>query len=453
MDNKEKIINDVPKEIEAQVLENEINDVSIPDKSIQDKLTPDNTPDNTQFPKNPSLPKESDFSNEKVVKEKQGKTLKKDVFSNNININSYNINNHDINNSLNDISTNNFNNLNTSYNNINSSFNNINLSYQQNTSINNQEDILKGKEESLQQVVRVNINDLYRNQPVMNEQRAITIQVPKSLEDWIENHSKKALENPISPETPPSYIPVLETTEDLDEIITPKRSVSCRARNHNNVRQIKTINQSQSLLPPINHNNINNSMNHNSINYNSMNHSINHSSRNNSSSYRKHQISRQSQMIYLSDHEHFPHRSQGNISIDTESLRRLQKGIPKFQMCSYKQCEFIATDRCEKCYDPLCLNHVKRFYYTIHMFSGKNLCINCFRKMARSYLWFYLSIGIFATVVLIVTITNSDFRNKVNYIHKYIIYFILSVISLFSFYLTHHCSSLVNASITSPPTY
>ncbi|OUM63673.1 hypothetical protein PIROE2DRAFT_9746 [Piromyces sp. E2] len=427
MDNKEKIQNSMSKEkdIHIEVLENENFDVSIQSSS--------------QFPKNPSLPKESDFSSEKIIKEKQGKSSKKDLSLNEININSLSINNHSVNNihnSLNNINTNSFNNMNTSFNN---SLNNINHSFQQNTSTNNQDNILKGKEESLQQVIRINLNNLYNNPPVMNDQRILTTQVPKSIEDWIENHSKKALENPISPETPPSYIPVLETTEDLDEIITPKRSVSCRARNHNTLRQMKVMNQSQNLLPPPNpNNNVNNSMNH--------------SSRHNSSTSRKHQLSRQSPMIHISENEHYHHRS-GNISIDTDSLRRLQKGIPKFQMCSYKHCEFIATDRCEKCYDPLCLNHMKRFYYTLHMFSGKNLCINCFRKTAKSYLWFYISIGIFATVVLIVIASNSEFREKIKLVNQCIVYFILSAIAIASFILARLCKSLVTFDMTQPTTY
>jgi len=92
--------------------------------------------------------------------------------------------------------------------------------------------------------------------------RINNIRVPKSLEDWIENHSKKALEEPIvSPEKPPSYIPILETTEDLDEVITPKRSVSCRARNHTTIRQIKVMNPSQNINTNQTSNNINTSNN------------------------------------------------------------------------------------------------------------------------------------------------------------------------------------------------
>jgi len=162
MEKKKKMSNNMSKEndMQIEVLENENVDISIQNSS--------------QFPRNPSLPKESDFSNEKIVKEKQGKTSKKDISLNDINVNNISINN--IQNSLNNINTNSFNNISTSFNNINSSMNNINHSYQQNTSINNQENILKGKEESLQQVVRVNLSDLKKNPlPIMNDQRFVIL--------------------------------------------------------------------------------------------------------------------------------------------------------------------------------------------------------------------------------------------------------------------------------------
>jgi len=400
MDNKDNIQNHTSNENDVKIEVNEADN----EVHIQNSIP---------FPKIPGAQKDSYYTGEKI-KEKHGKFIKRDLSINDININS--MNNLSINNNLNSMNSLAFN---------ISNYNSMNQSFHQNTT-NNDPEILRGKEESLQQVIRVSLSDLYKNPPVNNDQRVLKTQVPKSLEDWIENHSKKALEKPISPETPPSYIPVLETTEDLDEIITPKRSVSCRARNHNTtIRQVKSINQSQTLFPPITA-------------------SLSHS-KNNSISSRKHQLSRNTPMIHISEHDHYPYLSQGNISIDTESFRRLQKGIPKYQVCSHKHCEFIATDKCEKCLEPLCLNHMKRFYYTLQMFSGKSLCINCFRKMARNYLWLYLSIGILASVVLIVLIISSEFRSKVGIINQCIIYFILSVIVLAAFILAHLCSTLATS--------
>jgi len=288
--------------------------------------------------------------------------------------------------------------------------------------------------------------------------RVITTHVPKSLEDWIENHSKKALEEPtVSPEKPPSYIPVLETTEDLDEIITPKRSVSCRARNHSTMRAMKVVNQ-QSILAPTTPYNINNSMSmniNNSINYSTNNFSS-RSMRNNSinAAVRKQRISRQQPMIHISEqNEPYNQRSQANMSIDAESVRRLQTGIPKYQICSYKHCEYVATDRCEKCYDPLCLNHMKRFYYTLHFFTGKSLCIKCFRKIARSYLWVYFSVGVLMSILLIILLVSQDFKKNVDSIYKYLIYLIVATLAVVSFILSHVCNLLLNSTLKTLSVY
>jgi len=380
-------------ELLIEVTENDLKDISVQNNSL--------------YPKNPSIPKDSDYSNEKLVKEKQGKVVPNVI----------------------------------SVNEVNNSINNGNISYQQESGNGDTHDSPLEKEESLQKVIRVKLEDLYKN-PINNDQRLLTTQVPKSLEDWIENHSKKALEEPIvSPEKPPSYIPVLETTEDLDEIITPKRSVSCRARNHNALRPVKVINPPQNSLHPLpSHNNINNSANQ----------IINNSY--NSSSSRKHIMSRQP-MIHLSEHERYTlHRSQGEVSIDTESLRRGQK-VPKFQMCSYKQCEFIATDRCEKCFDPLCLNHMKRFYYSLHFFSAKSLCNNCFKKAARFYLWVYLMTGLFSAIVLIILFLNSAIKANINFAVQCLLYIILSTITLGSLILAHLCSTVLTANVTQLPTF
>jgi len=382
MDNKNSIPinlqNDNEVQIELMANDNELNNLSIQNLSIQNlsfqnnSMYPNLGKDNSMYPnigKDNSMYPNNDMLGGKLVKEKQGKILPKELtYSNN---------------------------------------------YSMQQDINNHDDTIVEKEESLQKVIRVNLNDLYKNPPVMNDQRIITTHVPKSLEDWIENHSKKALEEPtVSPEKPPSYIPVLETTEDLDEIITPKRSVSCRARNHATMRAMKVVN-SQSLLTPTTTYTMNNSMSmniNNSINYGTNNFST-RSIRNNSiNAVRKQRMSRQNQMLHMSEHDPYPHRSQTNMSFDAESIRRVQTGMPKYQICSHKQCEYVATDRCEKCYDPLCLNHMKRFYYTLHFFSGKSLCIRCFIKTSRTYLWVYFTFGVLMSILLIVLI-SKDFKN------------------------------------------
>jgi len=96
---------------------------------------------------------------------------------------------------------------------------------------------------------------------------------------------------------------------------------------------------------------------------------------------------------------------------------------------------------------------MKIFYYTLHIFSGKNLCINCFRKIARTYLWVYLSIAIFSLVALIALMSSAEFRKKVYIVHQCIIYFVLAVITLSSFILARICKSLVSIEMTPPPTY
>jgi hypothetical protein len=336
---------------------------------------------------------EHELTNEKVVKEKQGKPVQKEIAINEINKYSFQ-----------DIS-------------MNCNINNMN----------NQESSNKEKEPSLQKVVRVNLNDLYNNpSTVMCDQRINNIRVPKSLEDWIENHSKKALEEPIvSPEKPPSYIPILETTEDLDEVITPKRSVSCRARNHTTIRQIKVMNPSQNINTNQTSNNINTSNN-----------------------AKKHHINKQTQIIHLADHEY--QKAQSNLG-ENENTRKSQKNIPKYQMCSFKQCEFIAIDRCEKCYDPLCLNHLQRFYYSFPTFSGKNLCINCYKKTSKSYLWIYLISGFVSSIILVVIFVNTSAKNYLKSGSSFWFYLcciILSFIILASFIMAHLCTSLLNASVT-----
>jgi len=364
----------------------------------------------------PNIGKDNEILSTKLLKEKPGKILPKDL--------SFNTNQH--------------------------------FSFQQDGA----DDTMVEKEESLQKVIRVNLNDLYKSPPIMNDQRVITTHVPKSLEDWIENHSKKALEEPtVSPEKPPSYIPVLETTEDLDEIITPKRSVSCRARNHSTMRAMKVVNQ-QNLLTPTNPYNINNSMSmniNNSINYSTNNFSS-RSMRNNSinAAVRKQQqqrLSRQQPMIHISEsNDPYNQRSQANMSFDADSVRRVQTGIPKYQICSYKHCEFVATDRCEKCYDPLCLNHMKRFYYTLHFFTGKSLCIKCFRKIARTYLWVYFTFGVLMSILLIILLISNDFKS-ISPAYKFPIYGIVGIIIIVSFILAHVCSSLLNATVKPLPIY
>jgi len=296
MDNKNSIPinlqNDNEVQIELMANDNDLNNLSIQNLSQNlsfqnNSMYPNLGKDNSMYP---NIGKDNSMypiGKDNLVKEKQGKILPKELTYSN------------------------------------------NYSFQQDIN-NNQDDTIVEKEESLQKVIRVNLNDLYKNPPIMNDQRVITTHVPKSLEDWIENHSKKALEEPtVSPERPPSYIPVLETTEDLDEIITPKRSVSCRARNHATMRAMKVVN-SQNLLSPSTPYNINNSMSmniNNSINYGTNNFST-RSLRNNSiNAVRKQRMSRQTPMLHLSEHDPYPHRSQTNMSFDAESIRRVQTGF------------------------------------------------------------------------------------------------------------------------------
>lgn len=112
-------------ELHIDVNENELKDVSIHNSTL--------------FPKKSNFQKDLNLPNEKVVKEKQGKPIQKDISINEENKYSFQ-----------DVSLN----------------NNIN-----NTKI--QENLNKEKEPSLQKVIRVNLKDLYNNPPVMSEKRYI----------------------------------------------------------------------------------------------------------------------------------------------------------------------------------------------------------------------------------------------------------------------------------------
>jgi len=106
--------------IDLMASENDLNNLSM--QNLQ----------NLSFQNNslyPNIGKDNEIISTKLLKEKQGKILQKDL--------SFNTNQH--------------------------------FSFQQDGN----DDTMVEKEESLQKVVRVNLNDLYNNPPIMNDQRLI----------------------------------------------------------------------------------------------------------------------------------------------------------------------------------------------------------------------------------------------------------------------------------------
>jgi len=106
--------------IDLMASENDLNNLSM--QNLQ----------NLSFQNNsmyPNIGKDNEIISTKLLKEKQGKILQKDL--------SFNTNQH--------------------------------FSFQQDGN----DDTMVEKEESLQKVIRVNLNDLYNNPPIMNDQRLI----------------------------------------------------------------------------------------------------------------------------------------------------------------------------------------------------------------------------------------------------------------------------------------
>jgi len=145
MDNKNSIPinlqNDNEVQIELMANDNDLNNLSIQNLSFQNNsMYPNLGKDNSMYPNigkdnsmYPNIGKDNEMLGGKLVKEKQGKILPKEL-----------------------------------------TYNSNNYSFQQDIN-NNQDDTIVEKEESLQKVIRVNLNDLYKNPPIMNDQRLIYI--------------------------------------------------------------------------------------------------------------------------------------------------------------------------------------------------------------------------------------------------------------------------------------
>lgn len=296
---------------------------------------------------------------------------------------------------------------------INKSNNNNdnNNEYQHNAYKETEEEI---KEESLQKVVMVSLNEPYNlNNYKINKEKRPYLRVPESLEDWIKNHASKSIEEPIIPsEEPPTNIPILETTVDLSEIITPKRSVSCRGRN-NYATTIRAMTPGNGVGTR--------------------------------------EINPQSQQYKLASYN--AKKSPKIISKEDKGgvvSSRSLKVMPKFQFCSHEQCEWIATDRCEKCLCSLCLDHVHRFYYSLPTFTPKDLCHSCYKKLARRYVWTYFLLTIAMIVFLFFGIINGQFKdwiNGVSPIFLYIYYAFFGLLAALFSILTHLCLSLISSNV------
>jgi len=206
--------------------------------------------------------------------------------------------------------------------------------------------------------------------------------IPNSVEDWIKYHAAIDPErNFLPPDEPPSKIPVLESTVPLDEVITPQRSVSCRIRLLQQQRRKKAqeLAEQEKLLQQNNSKSLNNVMNNDAI-------------------------------VYSSPSIKVPAavRSTKKIKSDNNNIRSgnnrypSQKPTPRFQLCTYKKCEWIATNKCEKCSKLCCLDHSQRFYFFFpSLFTPKYYCPDCMRSVSNFWRYAYLVAGTIFVAVLI----------------------------------------------------
>ncbi|OUM57065.1 hypothetical protein PIROE2DRAFT_18058, partial [Piromyces sp. E2] len=205
--------------------------------------------------------------------------------------------------------------------------------------------------------------------------------IPNSVEDWIKYHAAIDPERSfLPPDEPPSKIPILESMIPLDEVITPQRSVSCRIRLLQQQRRKKAqeLAEQEKLLQQSNSKSLNNAMNNDAI-------------------------------VYSSPSIKMPSavRSTKKIKNESTNLRSgtnrytAPKAPPKFQLCTYNKCEWIATNKCEKCSNLCCLDHSHRFYYFLpSLFSPKYYCPDCMKSVTKFWKWCYLVIGILLIALL-----------------------------------------------------
>jgi len=207
--------------------------------------------------------------------------------------------------------------------------------------------------------------------------------IPNSVEDWIKYHAAIDPERKfLSPDEPPSKIPVLESTVPLDEVITPQRSVSCRIRLLQQQRRKKAqeLAEQEKLLQQNNNKSMNNALNNDAIVYSSP-------------SIKMPSAVRSSKKIKA---------DPTNIRSGTNNRYPTQKTTPRFQLCTYNKCEWIATNKCEKCLNLCCLDHSHRFYFFFpSLFTPKYYCPDCMEKVSEFWRYAYLTSGICFVIGLI----------------------------------------------------
>jgi len=213
--------------------------------------------------------------------------------------------------------------------------------------------------------------------------------VPNSVEDWIKYHASIDPDRKfLPPDEPPSKIPVLESTVPLDEVITPQRSVSCRIRLLQQQRRKKAqeLAEQEKLLQQNNSKSLNNAMNNDAIVYSSP-------------SIKVPAAVRSTKKIKT---------DPTNVRNGTTSRYSNQKPTPRFQLCTYNKCEWIATNKCEKCSNLCCLDHSHRFYFFFpSLFTPKYYCPDCMNSVSRFWRYAYLVAGtIFAAILIVGIIYN-----------------------------------------------
>jgi hypothetical protein len=243
--------------------------------------------------------------------------------------------------------------------------------------------------------------------------------IPNSVEDWIKYHAAIDPERPfLSPDEPPAKIPILESMIPLDEVITPQRSVSCRIRLLQQQRRKKAqeLAEQEKLIQQNNSKSLNNALNTTDA------------------------------IVYSSPSIKMPSavRSTKKIKNESTNLRSnnsrytAPKAPPKFQLCTYNKCEWIATNKCEKCSNLCCLDHSHRFYYFLpSLFSPKYYCPDCMKSVTKFWKWTYLIIGIFMIALLAAGsyahITSSKFMGNSLTFTLYCVVLVSLTIMSFSF--------------------
>jgi len=242
--------------------------------------------------------------------------------------------------------------------------------------------------------------------------------IPNSVEDWINYHAAHEPDKQfLSPDEPPSKIPILESTIPLDEVITPQRSVSCRIR----LLQQQRRKKAQEIAEQEKY-----------IQHHTSQKSINMMSND--------------AIIYSSPSIQMPSaiRSNRKIKADVSNLRagsinryNMQKAQPKFQLCTYKKCEWIATNKCEKCSTLCCLDHSNRFYYFFpSLFTPKYYCPKCMKSVTKFWKWAYIIVATILLAILIAGVvcrcTNVLFTNSI-FFSLFCILLVALIIITFSF--------------------